>query len=96
MATIVIPTPLRKFTDQQSKIEVTGNTLQEAIADLIFRFPDLKKNLLDENNRLRSFVNVYVQDEDIRNLQEELTPISESYTISIIPAIAGGLSFHYI
>ena len=91
MATIVIPTPLRKFTNQQSKIEVSGSTLQEAISDLTFQFPDLKKNLLDENNKLRSFVNVFVQDEDIRNLQGELTPITENNTISIIPAIAGGL-----
>ncbi|MBX7181314.1 MAG: MoaD/ThiS family protein [Bacteroidia bacterium] len=91
MATIVIPTPLRKFTNQQSKIEVSGSTLQEAISDLTLQFPDLKKNLLDENNKLRSFVNVFVQDEDIRNLQGELTPITENNTISIIPAIAGGL-----
>jgi molybdopterin converting factor small subunit len=94
MATILIPTPLRKFTNQSSKIEVKGNTVKEAISDLTFQFPDLKKNLLDEANQLRTFVNVFVGDEDIRNLEGENTSLTDHSAISIIPAIAGGLSGH--
>ncbi len=92
MATILIPTPLRKFTNQSSKIEVNGGTLKEAISDLTIQFPDLKKNILDENNQLRTFVNVFVGDEDIRNLEGENTSLTNQSIISIIPAIAGGLS----
>ena len=92
MATILIPTPLRKFTNQSSRIEVTGTTVKEAISDLTFQFPDLKKNLLDENNQLRTFLNLFVGDEDIRNLGGENTSLTIHSTISIIPAIAGGLT----
>lgn len=90
MATVIIPTPLRKFTNQNSRVQVSGSSVQEAIGDLTLNFPDLKKNLLDENGKLRSFVNVFVGEEDIRNLQNENTQLQPDSTISIIPAIAGG------
>ena len=90
MATVIIPTPLRKFTNQNSRVNVTGNSVREAIDDLTLNFPDLKKNLLDENSNLRTFVNVFVGDEDIRDLQKENTPLKTDSVISIIPAIAGG------
>ena len=90
MATIIIPTPLRKFTSQQSRIAVAGNTVKESIADLVFNFPDLKKNLLDEQGQVRGFINIFVGDEDIRNLQQEDTPLGADSVVSIIPAIAGG------
>lgn len=91
MATIIIPTPLRKFTNQQSKIVTSGNTIKESITELTTNFPDLKKNLLDENGNIRKYVNIFAGDEDIRNLQQENTPLAENTIVSIIPAIAGGV-----
>lgn len=90
MATIIIPTPLRKFTGGQSKIEVTGATVKESIDDLVLNFPDLKKNLLDEKGEIRGFVNIYVGEDDIRSLQQGNTPVQADTKLSIIPAIAGG------
>ena len=90
MATIIIPTPLRKFTNQQTRITVEGKTIKEAFSDLIVNYPDVKKNLIDENEKIRGFVNIFLEDEDIRNLQEEETIIQTNSVISIIPAIAGG------
>lgn len=90
MATIIIPTPLRKFTEGAAKINVSGSTVQESIDDLVLNFPDLKKNLLDEKGEIRGFVNIFVGDEDIRNLQKGKTPIEDTTELSIIPAIAGG------
>ena len=90
MATIIIPTPLRKFTNQQTRITVEGKTIKEAFSDLILNYPDVKKNLIDENEKIRGFVNIFLEDEDIRNLQEEETFIQPNSVISIIPAIAGG------
>lgn len=90
MAKVIIPTPLRKFTNQESKIQIEGTTVKEAIHQLIINFPDLKKNLLDENGGIRGFVNIFVDEDDIRNLQQENTPLEAHSTLSIIPAIAGG------
>ena len=90
MATIIIPTPLRKFTNQQTRITVEGKTIKEAFSDLILNYPNVKKNLIDENEKIRGFVNIFLEDEDIRNLQEEETIIQPNSVISIIPAIAGG------
>ena len=90
MVTIIIPTPLRKFTNQQTRITVEGKTIKEAFSDLILNYPDVKKNLIDENEKIRGFVNIFLEDEDIRNLQEEETIIQPNSVISIIPAIAGG------
>lgn len=84
MATIIIPTPLRKFTNQNSRVVVNGSSVKEAIQDLTLNFPDLRKNLLDEENNIRTYVNVFVGDEDIRNLQRENTPLKSDSVISII------------
>ena len=91
MATIIIPTPLRKFTNNSSRLQLKANSIQEAISELTLNFPDLKKHLLDENGKLRSYINVFVGNEDIRNLQQEQTVVQHDSVISIIPAIAGGL-----
>ena len=90
MATIIIPTPLRKFTNNTSKLQIKGGSIKEVINELTLNFPDLKKNLLDEGGYLRSFVNIFVDNDDIRNLQQEDTAVKEDTVISIIPAIAGG------
>ncbi len=91
MATIIIPTPLRKFTNNSSRLQLKANSIQEAVSELTLNFPDLKKHLLDENGKLRSYINVFVGNEDIRNLQQEETVVQHDSVISIIPAIAGGL-----
>lgn len=90
MATIVIPTPLRKFTEQKSKVNVGGNTVKESIDNLVKDYPELKKNLLEENGNIRGYVNIFVGEDDIRDLQQGETTVSDHTTISIIPAIAGG------
>ncbi len=91
MATIIIPTPLRKFTNNSSRLQLEANSIQEAVNELTLNFPDLKKHLLDENGKLRSYINIFVGNEDIRNLQQEETVVQQDSVISIIPAIAGGL-----
>jgi sulfur-carrier protein len=92
MATIIIPTPLRKFTNNTARISINANNVKGVVDELTLNFPDLKKHLLDEQGNIRSFVNVFVGDEDIRNLQQEKTPIKEETIISIVPAIAGGMA----
>ncbi|MEO6671668.1 MAG: MoaD/ThiS family protein [Ferruginibacter sp.] len=90
MPTVIIPTPLRKFTNNSSKVEIGGGSIKEAINELSLNFPDLKKHLLDESGKIRSFVNIFVGNDDIRNLQQENTEVKADTVISIIPAIAGG------
>ena len=85
-----IPTPLRKLTNNEELIEVTASTIGEAITELQSRFPGIKERLLDESGAIRRFVNVYVNEEDIRFLQDQQTALKEGDEISIIPAIAGG------
>ena len=91
MATVIIPTPLRKFTNNTARLNIQASTVQDVINDLALNFPDLKKHLLDDSGKIRSFVNIFVGDEDIRSLQQEHTGVKEDTTVSIIPAIAGGL-----
>jgi adenylyltransferase/sulfurtransferase len=92
MATrILIPTPLRPYTDKKDAVEAEGKTVGELLADLTQKHSGLKGHLYNEQGKLRSFVNVYVNDEDIRYLQKEQTPVSPGDTISIIPSVAGGL-----
>lgn len=90
MATIVIPTPLRKFVNGQSRVTVNGSTVRESIDDLVKNFPDLRKNLLEESGQIRGYINIFAGDQDIRNLEKEHTPVEGHTVISLIPAIAGG------
>jgi molybdopterin synthase sulfur carrier subunit len=90
MATLIIPTPLRKFTANNAKLQVQGNTVKETISELILNFPGLEKNLVDDAGNIRSFINIFVGDNDIRDLQQENTSVKDDSVISIIPAIAGG------
>ncbi len=87
---ILIPTPLRPLTDKQDTVLVGGTTVGEALAELTSRFPDLRKNLYTDEGRLRAFVNIYLNDEDIRYLEKERTPLKDGDTLSIIPSVAGG------
>jgi len=88
---IHIPTPLRAYTDKQSVVEVQATTVAEALAALTNQFPELRKHLYSEQGKLRAFVNVYLNDEDIRFIdRKENASVKESDTLSIIPSIAGG------
>jgi len=87
---ILIPTPLRPYTDKQEAVEAHGATIGELLADLTKRHSGLKAHLYNDQGKLRSFVNVYLNDEDIRYLQKEQTPVSPGDTVSIIPSVAGG------
>src|SRR3989454_5972698 len=90
MVKILIPTPLRPYTDKQDAVDASGATVGELLADLTRRHAGLKPYLYNEQGKLRSFVNVYVNDEDIRYLQKEQTPVTADDTVSIIPSVAGG------
>lgn len=85
-----IPTPLRKLTHEQELVEVAAGTVGEAIAALQKQFPGIQERLIDEAGQVRRFVNVYVNEEDIRFLDNQQTPLKPGDEISIIPAIAGG------
>src|SRR5213083_2195766 len=91
MATkILIPTPLRPFTDKKDAVDAEGNTVGELLADLTTKHSGLKAHLYNDQGKLRSFVNIYINDEDIRYLQKEQTPLKAGDTVSIIPSVAGG------
>jgi sulfur-carrier protein adenylyltransferase/sulfurtransferase len=89
--TILIPTPLRPFTDKQEAVQVSGGTVGELLKQLTAKYDGLRKHLYTDEGKLRSFVNVYVNDEDIRYLQREQTPVKDGDTLSIIPSVAGGV-----
>jgi sulfur-carrier protein adenylyltransferase/sulfurtransferase len=90
MAKILIPTALRQFTGEQDSVEVAGATVGDALARFSAEYPNIKKNLFNEQGKLRSFVNVYVNDEDIRHLGKDGTKLQANDIISIVPSIAGG------
>lgn len=89
MPVVRIPTVLRRHTDGLAKVEATGSTVREVFADLVGRYPGLREQLLD-GDEVRGFVNVYVDDEDIRYLDGLDTPVAEDVEIAIMPAVAGG------
>lgn len=90
MPQIQIPSPLRQYSGKQASVDVPGSTVAEALAGLVAQHPDLKKHLYADDGKLRAFVNVYVNDEDMRYLQKEATALKDGDTISIVPSIAGG------
>jgi adenylyltransferase/sulfurtransferase len=88
---VLIPTPLRQYADKKDAVEVTASTVGEALAQLTQTHPELKKHLYTESGQLRAFVNVYLNDEDIRYLEKDKTPVAATDTLSIVPSIAGGI-----
>src|SRR5579884_3032571 len=90
MAKILIPTPLRQYAEKRDSVELSGATVGEVLSALTTQFPDLRKQLFNDEGKLRSFVNVYLNDEDIRYLKKDATPVASSDTLSIVPSIAGG------
>ena len=90
MSKIHIPTPLRQFAGKQPAVEVKASTVGEALSGLVSKHPELRRHLYTNDGKLRAFVNVYLNDEDVRYLQKEATVLKESDNISIVPSIAGG------
>ncbi len=89
---VLIPTPLRPYAEKKDSVQFDARTVGDALDQLTGRYAELRKHLFADDGRLRNFVNVYVNEEDIRFLQKEKTPLKEGDTISIIPSIAGGSS----
>lgn len=90
MALVRIPTPLRKLTQGQEEVSAAGATVADVIADLEKNYPGIKARICDDDGKVRRFVNIFANDEDIRFLQNLDTPVSDKDEISIVPAIAGG------
>ncbi len=87
---VMIPTPLRPYAGRSDTVELDAKTVGEALGGLTSKFGELKKHLYTDEGKIRSFVNVYLNDEDIRYLEKEKTPIKDGDIISIVPSIAGG------
>lgn len=90
MPRISLPTPLRPYADKQAQVSVAGGTVAELLQNLTERHPSLRRHLFGDDGALRSFVNVYLNDEDVRYLDRGDTQVSDADLISIIPSIAGG------
>lgn len=86
---VEIPAPLREHSAGKTEVEVTGGTVQEALADLVKRFPSIGPKLFD-NGKLRPYINIFVNDEDIRYLDEMQTAVKDGQLVALIPAVAGG------
>jgi molybdopterin synthase sulfur carrier subunit len=85
-----IPTPLRRFTAGADEVGVSGETIGRVVEDLERKFPGMKERVCDEQGRVRRFVNIYVNGDDIRFLSSLETPVSDGDEVAIVPAIAGG------
>lgn len=90
MATVRIPSPLRRYTNNQSKVETNGGNIGELLANLEAEYPGIKAKLCDDNGNIKRYVNVFINDAEIRTLQGSDTPVGEKDEVSIIPAMAGG------
>jgi molybdopterin synthase sulfur carrier subunit len=90
MPSVRIPTPLRKLTNELEVVQAAGANIGEVINNLDQAFPGLKERIVDDAGNVRRFVNIFVNDEDIRFLEEKATAVKEHDEISIVPAIAGG------
>jgi adenylyltransferase/sulfurtransferase len=90
MPKIIVPTPLRQYAGKQESVDLSAGTVGELLEGLTTQYGDLRRHLYTDDGKLRSFVNVYVNDEDIRYMEKENTPVQESDVVSIVPSIAGG------
>ena len=90
MAKVLIPTPLRQYAGKNDSVELQGTTVGEVLNALTTQFEELRHHLYNDEGKLRSFVNIYVNDEDIRYLDKDATGVKADDTLSIVPSIAGG------
>ena len=87
---VIIPTPLQKLTKNRTDVQASGSNIGELIDDLEKNFPGLKERICDETGKIRRFINIYVNEEDVRFLKQDNTSLKDGDEVSIIPAIAGG------
>src|ERR1700688_1786519 len=87
---VIIPTALRQHTDNEDELKLNARTVSDALKELVTAFPSLRRHLYSESGRLRNFINIYLNEEDIRYKEGESTPLEDGDTLMIIPAIAGG------
>lgn len=87
---VIIPTPLQKLTKNRTDVQASGSNIRELIDDLEKNFPGLKERICDETGKIRRFINIYVNEEDVRFLKQDNTSLKDGDEVSIIPAIAGG------
>jgi molybdopterin converting factor small subunit len=87
---VIVPTPLRQYAGKQDSVEIEAKTVAEALAGLTAQYGELRRHLFTDDGKIRSFVNIYLNDEDIRYLQKDQTPVRANDVISIVPSIAGG------
>jgi molybdopterin converting factor small subunit len=90
MVKVLIPTPLRQYVGGKDSVELAGTSIGEVLGNLTMQFPDLRRNLYNDEGKLRSFVNIYLNDDDIRYLGKDKTSVSDGDTVTIVPSIAGG------
>ena len=90
-ATVKIPTPLRKLTNNETSVDAVGKTIEQIVESLDSAYPGMRERLIDENGDLRHFVNIYLNGEDIRYIDGLKSPVSDNDELSIVPAVAGGL-----
>jgi molybdopterin synthase sulfur carrier subunit len=93
---VIIPTPLRQYAGKKEFVEVEAKNIAEALANLTAQYGDLRRHLYTDDGKLRSFVNIYLGEEDIRYLQKEQTPLRDQDVLSIVPSIAGGTALRCI
>ena len=91
-ATVKIPTPLRKLTNNETSVDAVGKTIEQIVESLDSTYPGMRERLIDDNGDLRHFVNIYLNGEDIRYIDGLKSPVSDNDELSIVPAVAGGLS----
>ena len=91
-ATVKIPTPLRKLTNNETSVDAVGKTIEQIVDSLDSAYPGMRERLIDDNGDLRHFVNIYLNGEDIRYIDGLKSPVSDNDELSIVPAVAGGLT----
>jgi molybdopterin synthase sulfur carrier subunit len=96
MTTVLIPTPLRRLTGGQAKVDVPGSTVEQVMKNLEAAYPGIGERLLDGDGSIKRFINVFVNEDEIRTLQGAGTPVAAGDKISIVPAMAGGLNPHLV
>ena len=91
-ATVKIPTPLRKLTNNETSVDAVGKTIEQIVESLDSTYPGMRERLIDDNGDLRHFVNIYLNGEEIRYIDGLKSPVSDNDELSIVPAVAGGLT----
>ena len=91
-ATVKIPTPLRKLTNNETSVDAVGKTIEQIVESLDSAYPGMRERLIDDNGDLRHFVNIYLNGDDIRYIDGLKSPVSDNDELSIVPAVAGGLT----